>query len=326
MLAMLCKELGPPEKLVLEETASPKIRKKHVRITVHACGLNFPDTLIIQGLYQAKPPLPFAPGSEVSGIVSEVGEGVDTIKVGDRVLAMTLCGGLAEEVVVPAAAVVAIPESMDFDTAAGFILTYGTAYYALKQRAQLAKDETLLVLGAAGGVGLAAVELGKAMGAKVIAAASTSEKLAICQQHGADHLINYSEQDLRETVKKLTAHRGVDIVYDPVGGDLFDQASRLMDWNGRYLVIGFASGRIPELPANLPLVKGYSLMGVFWGNFVAREPEASIQNTLELLQWYEKGTINPLISEVFPLIETKEAMYRLINREAKGKIVVRIEG
>ena len=323
MKAMICKELGGPDKLVLGDLPAPKMLPGHVRIKVVACGINFPDTLIIEGKYQAKPDLPFAPGAEVSGVVVEVGKGITHVSPGDRVIAMAQHGGLAEELVVPAPAVVNIPDAMPFDVAAGFILTYGTSYHALKQRAQLKQGETLLVLGAAGGVGLAAVELGKAMGAKVIAAASTEEKLAIAKAHGADECINYVESDLKDAVKRI-AKKGVDVVYDPVGGDLFDTANRCMGWNGRYLVIGFASGRIPELPANLPLLKGYSLMGVFWGNFVMREMQASMKNNQELLAFYGSGELNPLISEVFSLAETASAMERLTSRKVKGKVVVRV--
>src|SRR5690606_37248778 len=324
MKAMLCKEYGPPESLVLEEIEAPKLKKGQVRIAVKACGINFPDTLIIEGKYQAQPPMPFAPGAEVAGVITEVAEGVTGLAVGDRVLAVALCGGLAEEIVVPAAAALPIPDAMEYETAAGFLLTYGTSYHALKQRARLQPGETLLVLGAAGGVGLAAVELGKAMGARVIAAASSAEKLEIAKAHGADELINYSEESLRERVKTLTRSAGVDAVYDPVGGDLFDEASRLMAWNGRYLVVGFASGRIPSLPANLPLVKGYALLGVFWGTFTMREPQASGENNQELLQWFLDGKLKPLISATFPLAQSAEAMRVLINRQAKGEVVVRV--
>lgn len=323
MKAMICKELGGPEKLVLGELPEPKMLPGHIRVKVAACGINFPDTLIIEGKYQFKPDLPFAPGAEVSGVVAEVGKGISHVSVGDRVIAMAQYGGLSEEVVVPAPAVIKIPDDMPFDVAAGFILTYGTSYYGLKQRAQLKKGESLLVLGAAGGVGLAAVELGKAMGAKVIAAASSADKLNVTKEHGADECINYTESDLKDTVKALLK-KGVDVVYDPVGGDLFDAANRCMGWNGRYLVIGFASGRIPELPANLPLLKGYSLMGVFWGNFVMREMQASMQNNQELLDMYQSGQLKPLISQVFPLEEAAAAMQCLTSRKAKGKVVVNI--
>ncbi|PID42702.1 MAG: NADPH:quinone oxidoreductase [Proteobacteria bacterium] len=323
MKAMICKEPGGPEKLQLGELPQPKMLPGHVRIKVIACGINFPDTLIIEGKYQAKPELPFAPGAEVSGVVLEVGKGINHLAPGDRVLAMAQHGGLAEEMVAPAPAVIKIPDAMPFEVAAGFILTYGTSYHALKQRAQLKQGETLLVLGAAGGVGLAAVELGKSMGARVIAAASSEEKLAIAREHGADECINYTESNLKEAVKAI-AKKGVDVVYDPVGGDLFDAANRCMGWNGRYLVIGFASGRIPELSANLPLLKGYSLMGVFWGNFVMRQMKESMQNNQELLELYQSGALKPLISEVFPLAETAKAMGRLTSRQVKGKVVVKV--
>lgn len=323
MKAMICEQLGGPEKLVLGELPNPKILPGHIRVKIAACGINFPDTLVIEGKYQFKPELPFAPGAEVSGVITEVGKGIGHVKVGDRVLAMAQVGGLAEEIVVPAPAVVGIPDKMPMEVAAGFILTYGTSYHALKQRAQIKKGETLLVLGAAGGVGLAAVELGKAMGARVIAAASTAEKLAVAKAHGADECINYAEQDLKEEVKRLTK-KGVDVVYDPVGGDLFDAANRCMGWNGRYLVVGFASGRIPELPANLPLLKGYCLMGVFWGTFTMKEMPASLQNNKELIDMYSGGLLKPLVSEVFPLEETARAMNMLTSRQAKGKVVVRL--
>ena len=324
MKAMLCKKYGPPESLVLEEVPAPELKKGHVRIAVQVCGINFPDTLIIEGKYQAKPDFPFAPGAELSGVVTEVAEGITNLRLGDRVLAMAMYGGLAEEAVVPAAAVVPIPEQMDFVTAAGFMLTYGTSYYALKQRARIQPGETLLVLGAAGGVGLAAVELGKAMGARVIAAASTDEKLQVSKEHGADELINYSKQSLKERVKEITGGGGVDVVYDPVGGTLFDEASRLMNWNGRLLVVGFASGTIPQLPVNLPLLKGYQLVGVFWGVFTQKEPEANAENIGELLQMFLAGKIKPLVSATFPLEQSAEAMNTLIRREARGKVVVKV--
>jgi NADPH:quinone reductase len=324
MRAMLCKSYGPPETLVLETIPSPRLTKGAVRIAVIACGINFPDTLIIEGKYQAKPEFPFAPGAEISGNVTEVAEGVTSVKVGDRVLAMVTHGGLAEEVVVAASAAVPIPAQMDYASAAGFMMTYGTSYHALKQRARIKPGETLLVLGAAGGVGLAAVELGKAMGARVIAAASSDEKLAVAKEHGADELINYSCESLKDRVKELTAGNGVDVVYDPVGGDLFDEVSRLMNWNGRLLVIGFASGRIPQLPINLPLLKGYQLVGVFWGSFTRKEPGANAENIRELLQLFVDGKIRPLVSATFPLEKAAEAMYTLIRREAKGKVVVMV--
>ncbi len=325
MRAVLCKSFGPPENLVLEEISAPPLSGGHVRIAVRACGINFPDTLIIEGKYQAKPEMPFSPGSEVSGVIKEIGEGVTRFKPGDRVLAMTSsAGGLAEEVVVPESAAFAIPDEMDFPTAAGFILTYGTSYHALKQRAQIKPGETLLVLGAAGGVGLAAVELGKAMGARVIAGASTEEKLRIAKEHGADELINYSTESLRDRVKELTDGKGVDVLYDPVGGDLFDEGARLMNWNGRLLIIGFASGRIPKLPVNLTLLKGYQVVGVFWGSFTKREPSVNKENNRELMRFFLDGDIKPLVSAVFPLEQYAEALNTLLRREAMGKVVVKV--
>lgn len=324
MKALLCKQYGPPESLVVDEIQQPILGPADVRIEVHACGINFPDTLIIEGKYQLKPEMPFSPGGEVSGVIAEVGSEVGGLQPGDRVLAMTGYGGLAEQVVVPQQKAIRIPDQMDFTTAAGFILTYGTSYHALKQRAQIKPGETLLVLGAAGGVGLAAVELGRSMGAKVIAAAGSDDKLQIAHEHGAERLINYTTESLRERVKALTDGRGVDVAYDPVGGDLFDEVSRLMAWNGRLLVVGFAAGRIPQLPVNLTLLKGYQLVGVFWGEFNRKEPAASAQNHRELLQMYVDGIVHPHISATFPLEHSAEALNVLLRREAKGKVVVNV--
>ena len=272
MKAVLCKAFGPAETLVLEEIASPEAKKNEVLLEVHAAGVNFPDTLIIEGKYQFKPPFPFSPGGEAAGVVTAVGEKVSHLKVGDRVMALTGWGSFAEEVAVPGYNVMPIPASMDFASAAAFGMTYGTSMHALKQRANLQPGETLLVLGASGGVGLAAVEIGKAMGAKVIAAASSAEKLEVAKAAGADELINYSENSLKDEVKRLTGGQGADVIYDPVGGDLFDAAIRSIAWNGRLLVVGFASGRIPELPVNLTLLKGAAVVGVFWGAFAQRQP------------------------------------------------------
>ncbi len=322
MHAVLCKELGPPESLVVEEVPSPEVGAKQVLIKVGACGVNFPDTLIIQGKYQIKPELPFSPGGEVAGEIAQIGSDVTDVKVGDRVIAMCGYGGFAEEIAIDADRVFSIPDAMDFVTASGFILTYGTSYHALKQRANIQPGETLLVLGAAGGVGLAAVELGKAMGAKVIAAASTAEKLALAKEHGADELINYTEVDLKDTLKELTGGKGVDVVYDPVGGDLAEPAVRATGWNGRYLVIGFAGGYIPKLPANLVLLKGSAIVGVFWGTFTRKQPEDSQQNNQELLQMYLDGKLKPHVSAQFPLDQAADALNMLQNRQAKGKVVV----
>ena len=322
MRAVLCKELGPPETLVVEDVPSPDVGPDDVLIRVASCGVNFPDTLIIQGKYQSKPDLPFSPGGEVAGEIIEIGGSVSDVKVGDRVIAMCGHGGFAEEMSIGADRVFAIPAAMDFVTASGFILTYGTSYHALKQRAKLQPGETLLVLGAAGGVGLAAVELGRAMGAKVIACASTEEKLALAKEHGADEVINYTERDLKGAVKELTGGSGVDIVYDPVGGDVAEPALRTTRWDGRYLVIGFAGGYIPKLPANLVLLKGSAIVGVFWGDFTRKQPEGSQQNNRELLQMYLDGKLRPHVSAQFPLEKAAEALNMLQGRQAKGKVVV----
>ncbi|MGH2480102.1 MAG: NADPH:quinone oxidoreductase family protein, partial [Ktedonobacteraceae bacterium] len=267
MKAVLCKAYGPPESLVIQEIEALKPGPGLVVIDVKACGINFPDTLIIEGKYQFKPDMPFSPGGEVAGVVKEIGEGVKGVKVGDRVIAFTGWGGFAEEVLVEAAKLIPIPERMDFATASAFVMVYGTSHYALKDRARIKPGETLLVLGAAGGVGLAAVELCKVMGAHVIAAASSEEKLAICREHGADECINYTTEDLKERIKTLTAGKGVDVVYDPVGGNYSEAALRGLAWEGRHLVIGFAAGDIPRIPLNLSLLKGASIVGVFWGSF-----------------------------------------------------------
>ena len=322
MKAVLCKTLGPPETLVIEECPSPEIKAGEVLIRVGACGINFPDTLIIEGKYQHKPDLPFSPGGEISGEVIGVADDVNTVKVGDRVIALCGWGGLAQELAIDATRTFPIPDSMSFETAAALLFTYGTSYHALKQRANIQPGETLLVLGAAGGVGLAAVELGKAMGATVIAAASTAEKLAVAKEHGADELINYTEQDLKDTVKALTKGKGVDVVYDPVGADLFEPAVRATAWNGRVLVVGFAGGFIPKLPTNLTLLKGCAVMGVFWGNFTKIQPEDSQQNNKELMEMFVSETIKPHVSEVFPMDKTADAIKVLANRKAIGKVVV----
>ncbi|WP_422418110.1 NADPH:quinone oxidoreductase family protein [Pseudomonas sp. GZD-222] len=322
MKAVLCKALGPAQNLVLEEVASPVPKKNEILLDVHAAGVNFPDTLIIEGKYQFQPPLPFSPGGEAAGIVSAVGEKVTGHKVGDRVMALTGWGSFAEQVAVPAYNVLPIPEQMAFTQAAAFGMTYGTSMHALQQRGQLKAGETLLVLGASGGVGLAAVEIGKAMGARVIAAASSAEKLAVAKAAGADELINYSEHSLKDEIKRLTGGNGADVIYDPVGGDLFDQAVRGIAWNGRLLVVGFASGRIPELPVNLALLKGAAVLGVFWGAFAQRQPADNAANFEQLFAWFAKGKLKPLVSQTFPLAEAGAAIDRLGQRQAVGKLVV----
>ncbi|SFI18894.1 NADPH2:quinone reductase [Pseudomonas guineae] len=324
MKAVLCKAFGPAETLVLEEIASPEAKKNEVLLEVHAAGVNFPDTLIIEGKYQFKPPFPFSPGGEASGVVKAVGEKVSHLKVGDRVMALTGWGSFAEEVAVPGYNVMPVPASMDFASAAAFGMTYGTSMHALKQRANLQQGETLLVLGASGGVGLAAVEIGKAMGAKVIAAASSPEKLEVAKAAGADELINYSESNLKEEVKRLTGGQGADVIYDPVGGDLFDAAIRSIAWNGRLLVVGFASGRIPELPVNLTLLKGAAVVGVFWGAFAQRQPQDNAANFQQLFAWHAEGKLKPLVSQTFPLTQAADAINMLGQRKAVGKVVVKV--
>ncbi len=322
MKAVLCKRFGSPESLVVEDIPSPKVNNAHVIVSVKACGVNFPDTLIIQGKYQYQPDLPFSPGAEIAGVVKEVGPGVSGIAVGDRVFAFIRSGGFSEEVSVPADKIFHIPEKMDFKTASAFIMTYGTSYYALKHRAQLESGETLLVLGAAGGVGLAAVELGKIMGARVIASASTDDKLMVCKKSGADELINYSTQDFRSVISKITNGKGVDVVCDPVGGEITEKALRCTGWKGRYMVMGFASGKIPKIALNLPLLKGNSIIGVFWSDFIRREKEAYICVLQDLISWFLEGKLNPLVSKTYPLEQADLALNDIIQRRVTGKIVL----
>jgi NADPH2:quinone reductase len=322
MRAVLCKELGLPEKLVVEDVPSPKAGKGQVVLSVKACGVNFPDTLIIQGKYQFKPELPFSPGGEVAGVVKEVGEGVNSPKPGDRVIAFNTWGGFAEEMVVEADRTIPMPDSMDFVPASAFVLTYGTSYHALKDRAQLKPGETLLVLGASGGVGIAAIQLGKMMGARVIAAASTAGKLQVCKENGADELIRYGEEDLRARVKELTAGKGVDVVYDPVGGPYSEPALRDMAWNGRFLVVGFAAGDIPKVPLNLTLLKGCSIVGVFWGAFTRKEPENNRRNNEDLMQFFVQGKVKPHIHATYPLERAAQALNEVMNKRVSGKVVL----
>jgi NADPH2:quinone reductase len=322
MRAVLCKAYGPPESLVVEELPSPTAGLGEVVLDVRACGVNFPDVLIIQNKYQFRPPLPFSPGGEVAGVIKELGEGVKDLRVGQRVIGSTGWGGFAEELALDATRVTPIPDSMDFETASAFLLTYGTSHHALKDRAQLRAGETLLVLGAAGGVGLAAVEIGKVMGARVIAAASAPEKLAVCREHGADEVIDYAKEDLKERVKQLTAGEGADVVYDPVGGAFSEAALRATAWNGRFLVIGFAAGDIPKIPLNLVLLKGCAIVGVFWGAFTAREPARNRANIDELLTWFEAGKIKPHISATYPLERAAVALNDMAARRVTGKVVL----
>jgi NADPH2:quinone reductase len=325
MKAVLCKAYGRPEDLVLEEVPSPRPGKRQVLIDVKACGVNFPDTLIIQGKYQFKPPMPFSPGGEVAGIVKAVGEGVTQTKVGDRVIAFTSWGGYAEEIVIDERRLIPLPANMDFTTAAVFTMTYATSHYALKDRAQLRPGETLLVLGAAGGVGLAAVEIGKVMGARVIAAASSSEKLAVCRSYGADDGINYSAEDLKERAKELTGGKGFDVVFDPVGGPFSEPALRATGWGGRFLVVGFAAGDIPRIPLNLTLLKGCSIVGVFWGSFTEHDPARHHEYIRELLNWFAEGKLKPLVSATYPLTRAADALNAMMQRKVMGKVALVID-
>jgi NADPH2:quinone reductase len=324
MKALVCEHFGPPEELVFTDVAMPEPKEGEILIEAEFCGLNFPDSLIIQNKYQMKPPLPFSPGGEVAGKIVKLGPGVQNFRVGDRVAALTGWGAFAEFVLASAAQTTIVPESMDLETASAFTLAYGTSHHALVQRAQIRAGERILVLGAAGGVGLAAVEIAKALGAHVIAAASTAEKLKLARAHGADELVNYTIDDFKTTMKALTGGRGVDVVFDPVGDSLADPAFRSIGWGGRYLVIGFAGGQIPSLPLNLPLVKGASIVGVFWGDFVARSPELHAQNMAELYAWHASGKLKPLVSARFKLAQGGNAIRWMMERKAVGKIVVEI--
>ena len=325
MKAIRCNTYGPPSSLVLEEVASLKPKAKEVLVAVKACGLNFPDTLIIQGLYQFKPELPFTPGSDVAGVVKEVGEGVTHLKIGQEVFGFVAHGGLAEEVLVPANACFPKPPQMDFPIAASFLMAYGTSYHALKDRGLLAEGETLLVLGASGGVGLAALELGKLMGAKVIAAASTDEKLSLCKEYGADATINYTKQDLKATIKEMTEGKGVDVIYDPVGGTYSEAAFRGIARNGRYLVVGFAAGDIPKIPLNLPLLKEAAIVGVFWGAFAMKNTKANMENTMTLMKWHAEGKLKPHIHAIYNLEDTSKALEEMTNRKVRGKLIVKVD-
>ena len=325
MKAVLCKQFCEAKDLVIEEVSALKPGKGQVVISVKAAGVNFADSLIIQGKYQFKPSFPFSPGLECAGVIRDVGEGVTLLKVGDRVMAHSIAsGGFAEELVIDTGLVFHIPPQMDFSTAGGFFITYGTSHHALKDRAVLKPGETLLVLGAAGGVGLTAVELGKIMGARVIAAASTEEKLALCKKYGADETINYTTQDLRERIKDLTGGKGVDVVYDPVGGALAEPAIRGLAPGGRFLVIGFAAGEIPKIPINLVLIKRSAIVGVFFGNWVLANEGTARANMKELVDWYGAGKLKPHISKHFPMTEAADAINHVAGRKVEGKVVVEI--
>ena len=325
MKAVLCRAFGPPETLAFESVDPPPLGPGEVRIAVAAVGVNFPDLLLIEGKYQVRPPFPFSPGLECAGTVAELGPGADGPAPGTRVLAYCTHGCMAEEVVAPASSVIPIPDAMPFDIAAAFPVVYGTGYHALVGRAALQEGETLLVLGASGGVGLSAVEIGKRLGATVIAAASSDEKLALAEAHGADHLVNYGADDLRERVKALTDGRGADVIYDPVGGDFFDTSMRCIAWNGRLLVIGFASGRIAEARTNIVLLKEMSVVGVAWGAFAFRDSAANRAYFEELFRWYGAGALKPRVSRHLPLADAAAALAAFQARSVVGKQVLTVE-
>ena len=323
MKAIQCTQWGDPSQLVLAELPLPEPGPGQVRIRIAAAGVNFPDALIVQKKYQLQPKLPFVPGTEVAGTIDGIGDDVKHLSIGDRVIAFVGTGGFAQYVCAPAQLAVAIPDGVSDEVAAAFTLTYATSHHALFDRGQLKAGETLLVLGAGGGVGIAAVELGKAAGARVIAAASSAEKLAAARQHGADDVIDYATSDLRDLVKDLTGGNGADVIYDPVGGPGNTAAVRSLAWRGRLLVVGFAQGEIPQIPANLLLLKGASAVGVFWGEFAKREPKANFAMLTELFAWLEEGKLKPHVSHVYPLAETPRALDALLARNVVGKLVIR---
>lgn len=322
MRALVCKDFAPYTQLTVEEVPEPPVEAGFVMVDVKAAGVNFPDILLVEGKYQMKPELPFVPGMEAAGVVSKLGEAVQGVKEGDRVIVATMLGAFAEKVPAHSSQLVPMPDSMSFEEGAALTTIYGTSYHALKDRAKLQEGETVLVLGAAGGVGIAAVQLAKAMGAKVIAAASSSEKLAFARENGADEVINYTDEDLKARVKELTEGKGVDVVYDPVGGDLAEPALRASGWQSRYLVVGFASGPIPKIPLNLALLNSRDIMGVFWGAWVGRNPRANAQNIKELYDFYVAGKIKPQVSASYSLDDYANAFDDLLERRVKGKVVL----
>jgi NADPH2:quinone reductase len=325
MKAILCNKFGTPDTLEYLEIENPSPKNDEVLIAVKACSVNFPDTLIIQGKYQFRPEFPFSPGSDVAGIVDVVGENVKHLKVGDEVVGFIPFGGFAEKAIVKAKDCFPKPKGMSMVNASAFLLAYGTSYHALKDRANLQKGETVLILGASGGVGLTALELAKLMGAKVIAAASSKEKLDLCKEFGADEVINYTEESLKDRVKEITNARGVDVIYDPVGGHYSELALRAIAWKGRHLVIGFANGEIPKIPINLTLLKGASIVGVFWGAFAQNQPKESLENIKELLTWFAKGDLKPHIDKTYSLQDAPKALEAMMQRKTKGKIVIDME-
>ncbi len=322
MKAIVCKDWGPPDSLELQDLPDLVPEAGEVVVDVRAAGVNFPDVLTVQGKYQYRPELPFTPGNEFAGTVRAVGEGVSHFKAGDKVIGFARSGAFAEQVRAPADVLMPMPPDMDFDIAAAITLTYGTSHHAVVDRAQLKAGETMLVLGAAGGVGVAAIEIGKALGARVIAAASSPEKLEVCRAHGADVLVDYSKEDLREALKAATGGKGPDVIYDPVGGPYTEPALRSIAWRGRHLVVGFAAGEIPKLPWNLMLLKGASVVGVFWGEFARREPKANVAAMREMLGWMAEGKLKPLVSQRYALAETAKALNDMADRKVTGKVVI----
>jgi NADPH:quinone reductase len=322
MKAVMCTAWGLPETLVVQEVLSPTPKVGQVLIEVHAAGVNFPDTLIIQKKYQFVPELPFSPGGEVAGVVKALGEGVSHLKIGDRVIGSATYGGFAQELLVQAERVIPIPNGMDFPTASAYVLAYGTSLHALKDRGKLRAGETLLVLGAAGGVGVAAIEIGKAMGARVIACASSQDKLDLCRVHGADETINYATEDMRERIKALTGGKGPNVIYDPVGGSYSEAAFRSIAWEGRHLVVGFAAGEIPKLALNLTLLKSADVVGVFWGGFLQRDASTTRQHMHDLFELYSAGKVKPPITQTYPLAQAGQALRDVMERRVKGKVVI----
>lgn len=325
MKAIVCKQFGPPESLVIEDLPSPKPGPGQVVVSVKAAGLNFPDTLIIQDKYQVKPELPFTPGSELAGVVKETGEGVTHLKPGDRVMGVVPFGAFAQECLAPAERMVQIPEGMDDKTAAAFLMTYGTSHHALRNRLRAKAGETLLVLGAAGGVGLAAVEIGKVLGMRVIACASSEDKLAVCREHGADECINYHSEDLRARIKDLTGGKGVDVIYDAVGGATTEAAFRSSAWRGRLLVVGFAAGDIPRMPLNLSLLMEREIIGVHWGAWIPRAAKEFADEVEELGAWFRTGSLRPHISGEYPMPKIGSAMHAMLARKVAGKLVLTMQ-
>ena len=325
MKAIICDSFGPPSNLKYGELPDPVPGNDELLINVKTCSVNFPDTLIIQGLYQYKPEFPFSPGSDVAGIIEAVGEKVKGFKPGDAIIAMAPYGGFAEKMVVHKNTCFPKPPQMNMVHAASFLMAYGTSYYALKHRANLSSGETLVVLGASGGVGLTAVELGKMMGARVIAAASTQDKLDLCKEYGADDTINYSTENLKDAIKSLTNGKGANVIYDPVGGKFTDPALRAIAWEGRYLVVGFAAGDIPKVPLNLALLKGCQIVGVFWGAYAQKQASQNMADSIQLVQWLGSGKLKPHIHGTYPLSDTPKALEEMMNRKVKGKLVITMD-